>query len=208
MKCALYPCFDITCGKVGTREEARWACGGCEGFGDADKKMKVIEKFLMKTAGDKKFKDSNVEEAQAATNILKKIGSLGKDFLALTAEEKKDAFETEKKSRLSNIGVISCLMRDVTIAFSHNCGFRPPPLPQVLLAENGRIVGEQTNAGKVFYRGSHADEIVLPPIPFPEIRGKNVCSGSPSPVLDGWLRGMMKVEEGNATLLLGFDLEA
>jgi len=48
---------------------------------------------------------------------------------------------------------------------------------------------------------------VLPPIPFPEIKGKNVCSGSPSPELDKPLREKMEVKEGNATLLLGFDLE-
>ncbi|TRZ55169.1 hypothetical protein D4Q76_01035 [archaeon] len=207
MKCALYPCFDITCGKVGTREEARWACGGCEGFGCAGKKMKVAEKFLLKTADKKKFRDSNAEEAQAAINILKKSCGLGKGFLALTAEKKKEAFEIEKKTKMSNVGVLSCLMRGVTIAFSHNSGFRAPPLPEVLLAENGRIVGEQANAGKVFYCGAHEDELVLPPIPFPEISGKNACSGSPSPALDAWLRKKMNVKEGDATLLLGFDLE-
>ncbi|MFZ3076824.1 MAG: hypothetical protein WA139_00015 [Candidatus Aenigmatarchaeota archaeon] len=207
MKCALYPCFDITCGKVGTREEARWACCDCEGFGAADKKMKVSEKFLLKTAANKKFKDSNAEEAQAAINILKTCRGLGKDFLVLNAEEKKEAFETEKESRLSNIGVLSCLMRDVTIAFSHDSGFRPPPLPEVLLAACGQIVGEQTTGGKVFYRNAQEDEIVLPPIPFPEIKGKNVCSSSPSPALDAWLREKMDVKEGDATLLLGFDLK-
>jgi len=207
MKCTFYPCFDITCGKVGTREEARWACGGCEGFGGADKKMKVLEKFFLKTADNKKFKDSNAEDAQEATNILKTRRGLGKAFFVLNAEEKKEAFDIEKKPHLSNVGVLSCLMRDVTIAFSHNSEFRPPPLPEVLLAASGQIVGEQTNTGKVFYRGTHEDEIVLPPIPFPEIKGKNVCSSSPSPALDAWLREKMNVKEGDATLLLGFDTE-
>lgn len=175
MKCALYPCFDITCGKVGTRKEARWVCCGCEGFGGAGKKMKVAEKFFLKTAGNKNFRDSGKEAARAAISILKMSRGLGKKFLVLTAEKKKEAFDMEKKSCLSNIGALSCLLRDVTIGLSHNSGFRPPPLPEVLLAENGQIVGEQTNEGKVFYRGAQADEIVLPPVTFPEIKGKNVC---------------------------------
>ena len=207
MKCALYPCFDITCGKVGTRKEARWSCRGCKGFGGADKKMKVVEKFFLKTAGDKKFKSSGAKEAQAAINILKTSSGLGKSFLVLTAEKKKAAFVIEKKARLSNVGVLSCLMRDVTIGFSHNSEFRSPLLPEVLLAEKGQIVGEQTNYGKVFYWKARADEIVLPPIPFPEVKGKNVCSSSPSPTLDAWLREKMDVKEGDATLLMGFDLE-
>lgn len=207
MKCALYPCFDITCGKVGTRKEARWICCGCEGFGCADKKTKVLEKFLLKTAANKKFKDSNMEEAHAAVDILKSCSGLGKDFLVLTAEKKKEFFDIEKKSRLSNVGVLSCLMRDVTIGLLHNSEFRAPPLPEVLLAEKGQIVGEQTNAGKVFYRGAQEDEILLPPLPFQEICGKNVCSGSPSPALDAWLRNKMIVKKGDATLLLGFDLK-
>ncbi len=92
--------------------------------------------------------------------------------MVLSAAQKRAAFEIEKdiaKSGLSNIGVLSCLLRNITLAFSHNSGFRPPP------------------------------------IPFPEICGKNVCSSSPSPALDDWLRRMVKVEEGDATLLLGFD---
>lgn len=207
MKCALYPCFDISCGKVGTRKEARWSCGCCEGFGGAGKKAKVLEKFSLKTAADKKFRDSNKEEAQDAINILKSCRGLGKGFLVLTAEKKKEASETEKKSRLSNIGVLSCLMRDVTIALSHDSRFRPPPLPEVLLAESGRIVGEQANSRNGFYGKKKADEIVLPPLPFPEIRERNVCSGSPSPALDAWLRKKINVKEGDATLLLGFDVE-
>lgn len=98
------------------------------------------------------------------------------------------------------------MIRDIVIAFSHDSIFRPPPLPEVLLANKGKIIGEQTNGGNIFYAGSNADEIVLPSIPFPEISGKYVCSGSPSFGLDKWLRKKMRVNEGAATLLLGFDI--
>lgn len=209
MKCALYPCFDITRGKVErgkADKNVKWACIGCEGFGGEDKKMKVIEKFLLKTAGDKNFKDSDKEGAQAAIKILKTFAGLGKDFLILTGADKREMFGIEKRSGLSNIGVFSGLMRDVAIALSHNGGFRPPSLPEILLAGNGQIIGEQTGCGKKNYNKKQADELVLPPIPFPEIGGKNVCSGSPSPELDRRLREKMEVKDGDATLLLGFDL--
>jgi len=207
MSCTLYPCFDTTSGKIEKGKEVKWVCGACEGFGGADKKMKVVEKFFLKTSGNKKFRNSNVEDVQFAINALKNIDGLGKDFLVLNASDKKKAFEIESKSALSNIGVLSCLMRDVTIVFSHNRGFRAPPLPEVLLAGNGMIIGEQTDDGNKIYSYSQADELVLPPIPFPEIVGKNVCSSSPSQELDKWVREKIDVNDGDATLLLGFDLK-
>lgn len=208
MKCALYPCFDITCGKIEREEEAVWVCCGCKEFGgDAGKKMKIIDKFFLKAAGRRKFADPDAEKARSAINTLKNLGGLGNDFVVLTASKKKEAFEIESRSGLSNIGVFSCLSRNVAIGFSHSSAFRPPPLLEVLLAESGQIIGEQTNAGKKFYMKGGAEEIVLPPVPFPEIKGKNVCSSSPSPALDAWLRKKINVKEGDATLLLGFDVE-
>jgi hypothetical protein len=140
--------------------------------------------------------------------MLKSLDGLGKYFFVLDASDKMKAFEIETADnmKISNIGVLSCLMRDVAIAFSHNGRFRSPPLPEVLIAGKGRIIGEQTSTGNIFYIKENPDEIVLPAMPFPEIGGKNVCSGSPSSALDLWLRGKMRVGAGDATLLLGFDL--
>ncbi len=211
MKCIIYPCFDITCGRIerDKKGKIRWFCGGFSGCGRAGSKqpITVVEKFSEKARTDKiKFSDSDNEGAQAAIKKMRAFSGLGSEFAALGGADKKTAFEIEAKSGFSNIGILSCLLRDVVIAFSHGSGFRPPSLPEVLLACKGKIIGEQTNAGKILYEKAEADEIVLPPIPFPEITGKNVCSGSPAPALDAWLRKKISVKEGDATLLLGFDL--
>ncbi len=212
MKCIIYPCFDITSGNIDRDKKSKkicWVCGGGKGCGRASSKQPaaIIEKFSEKASADKiKFKDSDEEGAQDAIKKLKAVRGLGSGAAALNCTDKKSAFEIEAKSGLSNIGVLSCLSRDVVIAFSHSSCFRPPPMPEVLLACKGKIIGEQTDAGKKLYTNAQADEIVLPPIPFPEIKGKNVCSGSPSPALDAWLRKRIRVEKGDATLLLGFDV--
>ncbi len=211
MECALYPCFDTVSGKTAREEKVRWVCGSCEKRGAQAKMKTIMEKFFGKTKITcTEFQDSPAKESAAAIGQLKSLDGLGKDFLVLNALDKKESFEIERmhnNTKTSNIGALSCLMRDITIAFSHNSRFRPPPLPEVLLASKGSIVGEQNNNGRNFYAGGSADEFVLPPIPFPEIKGKNVCSGSPSPELDKQLREKMEVKEGDATLLLGFDLE-
>ncbi len=208
MSCHLYPCFDITSGKIEKGKEVKWVCGACEGFGCADKKMKVIEKFSLKTKMNvTEFKEPNMGKARAAVKTLKALDGLGKAFLVMTASDKKKVFEIESSSALSNVGVLSCLMRDITIVFSHNSRFRAPPLPEVLLAGNGMIIGEQTNVENKNYSDVRTDELVLPPIPFPEIIGENVCSSSPSQELDKWVREKIDVNDGDATLLLGFDLK-
>ncbi len=212
MTCGLYPCFDITCGKTEKGKEVKWVCGRCKNKADNEntsgKNMRIIEKFFTKTkANEIKFRDTDIGKAIAAIKTLKTLDGLGKEFLVLAAEDKKAAFDIETKLALSNIVVFSCLVRDVTIAFSHDSRFRPPPLPEVLTASKGMITGEQTNSGNMKYSEEIADEIVLPPVPFPEISGKNVCSSSPSQELDKWIRSKINVKDGDATLFLGFDLE-
>lgn len=210
MKCALYPCFDITAGKLERKENAEWRCGKCERreTTKTHRTQSILEKFSEKTGVAKKiFRQSDRKAAFSAIRKLRKLEGLEKGFAVLSGAEKQAALEIEKKTRLSNIGVFSCLLRDVTVAFSHNSKFRPPGLPEVLLAGNGEIIGEQNNAGIRLYLKKRHDETVLPAIPFPEISGKNVCSGSPSPALDKRLREKMRVKEGDATLLLGFDLQ-
>ncbi len=210
MECSLYPCFDITSGKIkrGKNGRAEWVCGVCVRPGaNISNTSRIVEKFLEKTGIDKiKFEDPDMKEAQKIIEKMKTLEGLGKYFFALSASEKQSAFNIERKSLPSNIGVLSCLLRDITVAFSHGSAFRPPPLPEVLLARKGKIIGEQSDSGKIFYEEASHDEALLPSNPFPEIKGKNICSGSPSPSLDRWLREKMKVSGGDATLLLGVDL--
>lgn len=95
----------------------------------------------------------SVEEAR---DVLKNIPGVT-DVLELSVEAKTFIRSHEE---LRNIGVIETLARDHVLVFLHNDQFRDPA---------ANIVEE--NAMK---------DVYFPSVPFPEIRGKRVTSGSPS----------------------------
>ena len=147
--------------------------------------------------------------AEKAIEILKQLRGLGKDFAVLSAKDKKALEKMPEKKGVVNKGVVETLSRDITIAFSHNEQFRPPPCAIVLLLRKGKIVGDVTPTGKRFYGLAHDfDTYILPPIPFQELDGifEDVVSSSPGEAADKFLRNIINVEENDATLLVGFNL--
>jgi len=114
---------------------------------------------------------------------LERINGLANVRLLLP-EHKKILLEMEDQN---NIGVRECLLRDFTIALTHDSMFREPAGDIVLNTDSG---------------------VVLPAVPFPEVEGKDVVSSSPSTnvhkVIVEKLGLDLKDEE--ATLLIGFNL--
>jgi|GEM_PF-1897276 len=148
--------------------------------------------------------------AEKAIKILKSLNGLGKEFAVLSESEKKEIAQLPEKEGVTNTGVVESLSREITIAFSHNEKFRPPPCAIVQLFCKGKIVGEIADSGKKFYNGTHnVDSYILPAVPFPELECAfdSVCSASPGHSADAFLRTRIKVENGDATLLVGFNLK-
>ena len=148
--------------------------------------------------------------AGKAIKILKSLDGLGKEFAMLSESEKKAIAKMPEAKGVVNRGVVEALSREITIAFSHNEKFRPPPCAIVLLSCKGKIVGEMADAGKKYYKGAkESDSCILPSVPFPELDAafSNVCSASPGYAADRFLRSLIKVKEGDATLLVGFDIK-
>ncbi|MBU4245751.1 MAG: hypothetical protein ABIF85_00155 [Nanoarchaeota archaeon] len=168
-------------------------------------------------------------DAEKAIKILKRLKGLGKEFVVLSDSDKKAIAQMPEEknhfvslrslkaflfsSKIKNVinrGVIEVLSREITIAFSHNEKFRPPPCAIVQLFCKGKIVGEMNDSEKKFYNGTKdVDNYILPPVPFPELDGafSNVCSASPGYVADAFLRTRIKVAESDATLFVGFNLK-
>lgn len=149
-------------------------------------------------------------DAKKAIKLLKSLDGLGKDFIALSESEKKAIAQMPEGKNVINSGVSEALSRNITIAFSHNEKFRPPPCAIVLLSCKGEIVGEMADSGKKFYNGAKEfDSCILPAVPFPELdcAFDKVCSASPGYGADRFLRTLIKVKEGDATLLVGFNIK-
>lgn len=147
--------------------------------------------------------------ADKAIEILKSLNGLGKEFAVLSESDKKILAKLPEGKNIINRGVLGVLSRNVTIAFSHNEKFRPPPCAIVLLSCRGKIIGEMDDSGPKFYNGAHeVDTYILPEVPFPELDSafSNVSSASPGQLADKFLRTRIKVEKGDATLLVGFDV--
>ncbi len=127
--------------------------------------------------------------AAEAIEILKFINGLGKEFIILSQKDKELIAKMPEKKNVINLGVREALSREITIAFSHNEKFRPPPCAIVIAKESGGCI--------------------LPPVPFPELDAafSNVCSASPGYLADAFLRTLIEVEKNGATLLVGFNLK-
>lgn len=115
---------------------------------------------------------------------LKKIDGLGNFFL-VSERDKRIIRELEGGE---NLGVFEALDRDFVLVVTHNSGFREPA-GSIVLENNGKIV--------------------FPGVPFPEIKAKSVVSSSPSEAVHDFLvkRFGLRLENGEATLLVGFNLD-
>ena len=113
-------------------------------------------------------------------NDLKKVKGLN-NFIILNKEDKKIIKELEDKN---NLGVLEAIKRKNTIAFTHDSTFREP---------SGKIVIKKGN------------KLILPPVPFPEVKAKNVVSCSPGYKVDSYLRKKIQAEKDDATLIVGFN---
>ncbi len=107
------------------------------------------------------------------------------NFNILTEEDKDKIREIEDEN---NFGVFECINRDVCIMMTHNDEFRDPGTPLSILENN---------------------EEVFIPIPFPEVLERDTVSSSPRKEVHEFLaeRFSLDLEEKDATLLIGFDLE-
>ncbi|MBI2109577.1 hypothetical protein HYT58_00190 [Candidatus Woesearchaeota archaeon] len=114
---------------------------------------------------------------------LHKVKGL-RNFKVIREEDKNLIRDAED---INNLGVRDCLNRRYTILLTHDSTFREP---------TGKIV-EENNGQAVF-----------PAVSFPEVRAKDVVSSSPSDKVHKILveKFNIKLNEGEATLLIGFNL--
>lgn len=114
---------------------------------------------------------------------LSKVKGLA-NFKVLREEDKRLVKELED---INNIGVRECLNRRFTLLLTHDSSFRKPT-ENVVKEEQGRVV--------------------FPAVSFPEVRAGDVVSSSPSDKVHKVLveRFNLKLREGEATLLVGFNL--
>jgi hypothetical protein len=87
---------------------------------------------------------------------------------------------------MKNHGIHEVLRRENVICVLHNASFRP--------------------AASSLVRKNASDEVFFPGIPFPEVEGKNVISGSPSNSIHTYLTPFFPyIDENDATILIGWD---
>lgn len=119
-------------------------------------------------------------------NIIQKLGQINGlgNVRLLTNSHKQLILSLEEKN---NHGVLECINREFTLLLTHDSFFREP-------------------AGDIVLQND--DKIILPPVAFPEVYGKNVVSSSPSAkVHDAMVEELgLNLREEEATLLIGFDL--
>ena len=86
----------------------------------------------------------------------------------------------------NNHGVMECLKREFTIALTHDSTFREPA-GKIVLNKDGKVI--------------------LPAVPFPEVKAKDVVSSSPSTIVHDVIVKELKLNlnDEEATLLIGFN---
>lgn len=101
----------------------------------------------------------------------------------LSNDEKKIIAQLEDEE---NDGVHACLAKPFTLVITHDSTFRDPVAPITLKKKNHHI---------------------FPPIPFPEVKQKDVISSSPSKKVHDFLVKKFNLDvNDDATLLIGFEL--
>ena len=119
-------------------------------------------------------------------DILKELNKIdGLDNINLLNEEDKDIIINLEEE--NNIGVIECIERNYVVVVTHNSEFREPEKDIVI---------------------NHDKKTILPALDFPEVKAKNVVSGSPGINVHNYLRKRFNLNINNehATLLIGFNL--
>ena len=85
----------------------------------------------------------------------------------------------------NNVGVLECLRRTHILVIVHDATFRDPHGSLAVVKEG---------------------QLLFPGLPFPEVKGKNVISASPSKDAHDFLRREFGWEDNtHATILIGFD---
>lgn len=103
------------------------------------------------------------------------------DFYILDSQDTDFIKLNEDKN---NLGVLEAVSRKHVIAVVHDSTWRKPA---------GKIVSEEKG------------KLVFPPVPFPEIKEKNVVSSSPGIKVHDYLKKKMNIVGNDATLLIGWD---
>ncbi len=111
---------------------------------------------------------------------LKQVNGL--DNVIILSEKDKETIK--KLEENNNLGVLEAIKRKFVVACSHNSTFRPP-LTKIVEEKNGKIV--------------------FPPVPFPEVKAKDVVSGSPSLKVHNFLSKRINLKKDDATLIIGFN---
>ncbi len=132
------------------------------------------------------FLKINMNEQEKAIKVLSAIKGLS-NFKALENADKAELAKLEDKN---NLGVLSCLKKDIVLAVTHNSEFREPA-SEITKKANGKTI--------------------FPPVPFPELedgKRRNIVSSSPSEKAHKYLvkKHGLQVTDEDATLLIGFDI--
>ena len=108
----------------------------------------------------------------------------GLNFLTFLCEEQKNFIRIFEET--NNKGVLEALKREYVVLLSHDSSFRYPA-EEIVIRTDG--------------------EVIFPPVPFPEIKAKNVVSSSPSRMVHNGLLAQLNLSLNpeEATLIIGFD---
>lgn len=125
-----------------------------------------------------------MEEPREIKHILHRIRQLqGITRLYLLNDEEKNYISLNEDEK--NLGVHEAVKRQFCVCAVHDSTWREPA-QTIVRQENG--------------------EIVFPPVVFPEVPARHVVSSSPGLSVHEYLSKKVRVESGEATLLIGFDL--
>ena len=121
-------------------------------------------------------------EIRHIINRLQQIKGLN-SFYLLDDSDRKVISEVEASN---NLGVFESLNRQFVVCCTHDSTFREAT-QKIVVKQDGQKI--------------------LPPISFPEVPARNVVSSSPGIKSHLYLAEKVHCKKGDATLLIGFDLE-
>ncbi|PIN99865.1 hypothetical protein COT72_03445 [archaeon CG10_big_fil_rev_8_21_14_0_10_43_11] len=184
--CTIYPCFNT---RLGHFDGEHWQCDGCVKNPVADKTTKsVLENFIISS----NLLNTQLVESRTppALEVLNKTQGLA-HARVLLKKEKQELYALTLFEDASNVGVLNCLQKPTSIALSHDSTFPKPSLPLTVFFKHKQPSTKQDY-----------DEVVLPALPFANVPA---VSSSPGPAAHAFLASRMRLKEGDATLILGFD---
>jgi hypothetical protein len=125
-----------------------------------------------------------MEEPKEIKHILHRIRLLQGITRIYVLDEAEKKFIAQQEDE-NNLGVREAVKRQFCVCAVHDSNWREP-------AQN--IVKQEKG------------EIVFPPVVFPEVPAHNVVSSSPGLNVHDYLSKKVRIENDEATLLIGFDL--